>query len=353
MRWMGGEAMNKFQSDVAHIVYASDDKFAEVLGVSMTSLYENCTDMRIIIVYILDSGVSECNKQRIESICNSYHQNLPVWIPARNISKELSIEVAVDRGSLSQYARLFISSVMPKDLLRVLYLDCDIIVNKSIYELWNLDMCGKTIAALMDAFSSKYRANIGLEPSDVMFNSGVMLIDLEKWKEQKIEKKILDYIVVHNGRIQQGDQGALNAILSNHTYCFEPKFNTVTIFYDFTYSEMMVYRKPPKFYTEQQIKQATEDPFIIHFTTSFMSLRPWIKGCQHQYAGKWLKYKFMGPWKDSPLWEDNSPRWKRVFLLFYKRCPKKMALQLAGLLQAYGRPLKNRLRRGKKCKLVS
>ena len=53
------------------------------------------------------------------------------------------MDIAVDRGSLSQYARLFISSVLPENLEKVLYLDCDIIIRQSLDELWNLDMHGK------------------------------------------------------------------------------------------------------------------------------------------------------------------------------------------------------------------
>lgn len=177
------------------------------------------------------------------------------------------MNVSVDRGSLSQYTRLFVSSDLPSELQRVLYLDCDIMIKQSIRELWNLNLHGKTIGALMDAFSKYYRVNIELE-EDVMFNSGVMLIDLDKWKKNEIENKVLAFIASKHGKIEQGDQGALNAVLSHDTYCFEPRFNSVTIFYDFTYEEMLIYRRPPKFYTEKQIEIAKNNPSIIHFTTS-------------------------------------------------------------------------------------
>lgn len=96
----------------------------------------------------------------------------------------MNLKVNLDRGSLSQYARLFLSTLLPDNIQRVLYLDCDIIFKQSIIKLWNLDLQGKTIGALMDAFSSYYRKNIDLQPDDIMFNSGVMLIDLVQWKEK-------------------------------------------------------------------------------------------------------------------------------------------------------------------------
>ncbi len=328
-----------------HVVYASDDKFAEILGVSLTSLYENNKGMEQVHVYVLDSKISEENKKKLSLVSITYNRSGIQWIPAKDVSEALHIDVAVDRGSLSQYNRLFVASALPTDLERVLYLDCDIVINQSLDELWNLDMHDKTIAALKDAFSKRYRANIDLKPTDIMFNSGVMLIDLKRWKEQKIEKKLLKFIVSKNGKIQQGDQGALNSVLSHDTCCFEPRFNSVTIYYDFSYKEMMVYRKPPEFYTEAQVKEATEDPVIIHFTTSFLSRRPWIEGCQHRYVGEWMKYKDMSPWKDEELWDYKKPTGvKGIGVRLAGKLPRKLMILVAGIAQAYGRPVINRIR---------
>lgn len=334
-----------YNPKVLYVVYASDDKFAEILGVSLVSLYENNKDMDDIVVYVLDSGIRDENKEKLLSVCRGYGRTEIQFIKAKNISEKLSINVATDRGSLSQFARLFVSSDLPNDLGRVLYLDCDIIIRQSIGELWNLDLHGKTIGALMDAFSKYYRANIGLDENDIMFNSGVMLIDLEKWRKDKVEDKLLRFIAKKNGWIQQGDQGALNAVLSHETYCFEPRFNSVTIFYDFTYKEMMIYRRPPKFYTEDQVQEAVDNPVIIHFTTSFKSVRAWVKGCEHRYVDEWMKYKKISPWKDSELWNDNRPAWKQKCLMLYNCLPNWLSVRAAGFMQVFGRPLKNRLRK--------
>lgn len=338
------ESIRKYDPHIPHIVYASDDKFAEILGVSLVSLYENNQDMQDIKVYILDSGISDDNKQKLDFVCEQYKRSNLEFIPADNISEKLSMKVATDRGSLSQYARLFVSSKLPKNLKRVLYLDCDIIVNKSISGLWNLDLQGKTIGALMDAFSKYYRMNINLKPDDIMFNSGVMLIDLDRWKNENIEAKLLKFILKKRGKIQQGDQGALNAVLSHDTYCFDPCFNSVTIFYDFLYKEMLTYRKPPRFYTEKQVQSAVENPVIIHFTTSIFSKRPWMKECKHKYTAEWTKYKKKSPWKEKELWEDNRPEWKKKLVVIINVLPRVFSIYGAGIAQAYIRPIYNRVK---------
>lgn len=96
--------MKKYNSETAHVVYASDDKFAEILGVSLVSLYENSKDMCNIVVYVLDSGIEKKNRDRLLSVSRNYNRPEIRFIPAKNISEKLSMNVAVDRGSLSQYA---------------------------------------------------------------------------------------------------------------------------------------------------------------------------------------------------------------------------------------------------------
>ena len=325
------------------VVYAADDRFSEIMGVSIVSLFEKNRDAETICLYILDTNINIKNKNRIEDICKAYSRPLPTWIPAINIEEKLQMQVSVDRGSLSQYARLFISSLLPDEISRVLYLDCDIIIHQSIEELWNLDLIGNTIGALKDAFSRYYRVNIDLQPKDIMFNSGVMLIDLVKWKTRDTENRLMRFIQAHKGKIQQGDQGALNAVLSHEVFCIEPRFNAITIFFDFTYKEMLIYRKPVDFYSEIEVEAARENPVLIHFTTSFLSKRPWERDCHHRYISVWYKNKELSPWRDSPVWEPKDPKWRQISKKIFVAMTKALTIRIAGFLQVYARPLKNRL----------
>lgn len=325
-----------------HIVYASDDHYAPMLGISLTSLLENnrCAQFQI---HILDSGITEENKLKIELVCETFQKKSPHWIPVDDIEDELEMKVAADRGSLAQYARIFISRHLSSDIDRVLYLDCDTIVRKPIDNLYSFDLKGMTIAALEDAFSVYYRPNLDLNRTDIMFNSGVMLIDMIKWRERKIEQRILDFIRSRRGFVEKGDQGALTAVLSHETICFDTVFNAVTIFFDFSYKEMLAYRRPPAYYQETEVKRAVEDPVIVHYTLSFLSRRPWMEGCTHPWAEEWLRYKSRSPWRDMPL-ETEHRSWRVTAI---RRLPRPLMLWLAGLLQVYGRPWLYRLRLGR------
>jgi len=323
-----------------NIVYATDDNFADVMGISIISLFIN-NPLDSFNIYILDSGVSDKNKQNVNRIFQTHSRELPHWIPAVNINDILGIEVKQDRGSISQFARIFISRLLPHNLKRILYFDCDTIICNSIRELWELEMEGNTIAALADPFSKYYRRNLGLREDALLFNSGIMLIDVLRWKEIHVEEKLLKLIKDYNGLIPQGDQGALCAILSSETKVLEPKFNSITLFYDFSYNELIKYRKPPKeYYSENDIQQARREPVIVHFTTSFISLRPWYTGSVHPYAKRWLEYRSESPWKSEPLREPPKYGFlKSMYIMFCKFMPRKLMVFVSGILQAYGRPL--------------
>lgn len=325
--------------EMMHIVYASDGNYAPILGISLTSLLENNRDAQLQ-VHILDSGIGEADREKIVKLCEDYKQPKPHFIPAENVSVVLGMDVAADRGSLAQYARIFIARQLEEEIDRVLYLDSDTIIRKSLADLWHIDLQGKTIAALDDAFSVHYRPNLDLNRNDIMINSGVMLIDMKKWRERNVEQRILDFIRNHRGFVEKGDQGALTAVLSRETMCFDTVYNAVTIFFDFSYEEMIRYRRPPRYYSEADVKRAVEDPVIIHYTLSFLSKRPWMEGCEHPWVEEWLKYKAMSPWKDMPLTEEHRS-WRVTAI---RKLPRRFMMWLAGLLQVYGRPWLYRIR---------
>lgn len=323
----------------AHIVYSADERFAPMLGVSLVSLYENSRDMDEIALTLLDGGIGPENRARIEAVSRAYGRSAPRWVPAPNVADVLGMPVSANRGHPAQYARLFLARAVEGD--RALYLDSDVMLRASVRSLWNLDLKGRTVAALLDAYSRAYRANIGLTPREGIFNYGVMLTDLAKWRREGVEARILDVIRRNRGDVEMSDLGALNAALSRDTLPLSPRFNAVTIFFDFDYREMLRYRKPPEYYPEAEVRLATADPAVVHFTGSFLSARPWEADCRHPFADEWLRYAAMSPWDPFPLRACK----KRLGARLLGSLPRPLMLLLAGMLQAYARPLWNRIHR--------
>lgn len=324
-------------TDEIHIVYASDDRFAPVLGVSAASVLRAGTDASHIDITIFDGGISTENRQNLERICREYGAETPVYIHQDYLKELLGDHIQTDRGSIMQYARLFIGR-LPYE--RIIYLDCDVMVRKPIADLWKTDLQGMTAAAVPDVFSRYYRKEMELKPEDPIYNDGVMLVDLKKWREHGMEEKALAFIHRHQGSPLMNDLGTINSVLSKEILELSPMWNAVTAFYDFTYEEMLYYRKPPAYFSKEILEQATSDPNAVHFTSSFCSRRPWEAGCRHPFAKEYEAIKKTTPWADMPLIQHKSSFLNRLA----DSLPWGMTIRIAAFLQAYVRPLYSRCR---------
>lgn len=324
------------------IVYAADDGFASIMGVSLLSLLENNQDLANLRVTIFDSGISDKNKEKIEEIFQKYDREGPRWVKPVDIQQKLSMDVKTDRGSLAQYSRLYIQDYFD-DVERILYLDCDTLIVGSIKKLFEMDLEDNIIAGVKDAFSKYYRKNINLSENDMMINSGVYVIDLEKWRNNHIEDKITEFLIIKKGRVQQGDQGILNSVLKGRIFSLSPSYNLMSIFYEYSYGEMVRYRKPVNFYDEKEIKKSKANPVIIHYTSAFNTIRPWFKEATHPKTQEWRKYYKISPWKDIPLEKNRKKGTKKILFNVYNLLPDGLSLWIASVFQIYVRPLKNRI----------
>lgn len=322
-----------------NILYASDNNYAEIMGISILSLLENNQDIENIRVYIINDNISNDNCQKIEAIFENYHRQSPMWKKVKGINDALQMEVYEDRFSQTQFARLFLEEIVDETDDKILYLDCDTIIHASLEEFWNMSLNGNIGAALADAFSPLYRKNIGLAKEDLMFNSGVMLIDMKGWKEEHIGHQLRAFIRAHKGMVQQGDQGVLNAVLSKRIQKISPRYNFLTNYSAFAYEDMLLYRKPVNIYTKEEIEAAKGEPCIIHYTSSFIVARPWEEGQEHPYKYLWEKYKSMTPWHEEIKKEKRMKKWKMAYVRISERMPYKVTLICSGILQAYVRPI--------------
>lgn len=314
-----------------NIVYASDNGFAEYLGISMLSLFENNRgSSESINIYILDGGISQTNKEHLEQIAKSFDGNIYFL----NVESLLKSDMKQQRGSLSTFSRLYLTELMPVNVDKVLYLDCDILVENSLEDMYNTELGDNYIAGVNDCVSDGHLENIGLKSGDNYFNAGVLLINLDAWRKDNIIEKFDNFLKDYNNDVPYADQGIVNGVMSHKSIKLSLEYNCYTALYDFKYNDLLTFRKPTVYYSEQEVLRAKEKPTIVHFTTSFLSLRPWIEGCEHEYVDKWLEYKMKTPWADDSLKKDNRSAKKKLALKIYKAMPNCISVRIAGLLHS-------------------
>lgn len=320
-----------------NIVYASDDNFAEIMGISICSLFENNKDVAEIVVYVLDDNISECNKQKLNELARKYKREIKS-ISTHSVAKEITC-LHQDRGGASQFSRLFLSKLLPNDCSRVLYLDCDTCIRKNIEKFYNLNFDGKTVCGVMDCISKQHRTRLGMKENEPYINSGMMLIDLIAWRTNQIETKILDVIKKFNGCVPYADQGILNLALQGKIKLVHPRYNCMSIFTAFSFNDLLEYRQPSACDSSEDIEEAKTNPSIVHFVTLFCASRPWFKGSSGPFFDDWKRYKQQSPWVGAPERDIKKNSLQKLGATLYKFAPKCLSLTILGFLHARIKPI--------------
>lgn len=87
--------------------------------------------------------------------------------------------------------RLLADQIFPQ-YQKILYLDCDLVVNRDVAELYETDLEGAVAGACLDGLSTpflSYIENVLKFPVGKYFNSGVLLIDLCLFSKYEIGKR--------------------------------------------------------------------------------------------------------------------------------------------------------------------
>lgn len=185
--------------------------------------------------------------------------------------------------SLSAYYRLFTPHLIESDINRILYLDSDLILRSSVDELLALDLEGNVLAA-RPAYETEQIINFakGLKrsPDIPYFNSGVMIIDVAKWREERITEKAIAFAKGSPDQIQFADQCALNHVIGGQFTFLLPAWNVGLSFWDITAAP------PPRFVEYSEIVASRSDPKIVHYNGRskpwhYHDNHPW----KHLYVG--------------------------------------------------------------------
>lgn len=299
-----------------YIVYSSDDNYARHVGISITSLYEENQKAEDLSVFLIDDDISEENRLRLDDIARKYHRDIH-YIPFANFKKRLQLNNKWELP-ISAYARLFVAEIVPEAVDRLLYLDCDTVICDSLEDLWNVDLQGKTIGAVEDVASCVFWEETGLEQQFRYFCSGVILIDLKKWRETNAQKRLLAYLDSRNGVVRHHDQTILNGVFWNDCYMLHPRYDALTPVFIMSYTNLKAhFNLWDQYYTKSEIVASVKKPAIIHYTSSNVG-RPW-ENSKHPKARIYQRYWKASAWSEIPMGEFKSTydrKQRRVYWMY-------------------------------------
>ena len=301
-----------------YLIYSSDDNYVQHLGASIYSLLDKNRDFKQIRIYVIDNRISECNKEKLSQILVGFSNAQLFYISFDKWKEQLQVNMEWDI-SLSAYARLFVGSMLPREVDRVLYLDCDMIICDSLKSLWKTDLSGKILGAVQDSVGDSTKEAVGLMPGQRYFNSGMLLIDLVAWREANIEEECMKFIRSHQGNVCHHDQGVLNGVLLGKIFPLPLRYNLMTIHYIFSRKKILRYfGENAHFWTDSEIKKAKKKPVILHYTPSF-TVRPWVKGCHHPLVNLYWDSLAHTSWRKA-VPQINCTKWYVRLIEWRYRC---------------------------------
>ena len=291
-----------------NLFYTINDAFVPQLGAAICSVCENNRDCPEITFFIGALDVTEEHRRQLEELTERYGREIR-FIPIDNLRERFGFGFDTLGWNEIVLARLLIDKLLPGETERVLYLDGDTIVTGSLRELWETDLGGRVLAASAEPTANRERKKqLGLE-GQPYFNSGVLLIDLKKWREEDSGRQILAYYEKTGGKLFAPDQDAINGALRGQIALLSPKYNWCNIYWDYPYRTLKKIYRPAEYISEEAFRDAQRDPRIIHYLGED---RPWRRGNTHRYAGQFERYLAMTPWKDMP----QETGWE-IFLRLY------------------------------------
>lgn len=211
-------------NSLLNICCSTDNNYIQHCAVMLCSLFENNKNNNFNI-HILINDLSEENKLILEELALRY--NAKVLFYKVDSSKLIGCKYRKWRPlTEAAYFRILLSSIIPLDISKILYLDCDIVVNGEISDLFNLEINNYPLAAVKDPYyvNEAHLNQLSLPYGSDYFNSGVMLINLDYWRINKSEKKLLEY-AKRERVVYCHDQDALNYVFKNNWYRLHPKWN--------------------------------------------------------------------------------------------------------------------------------
>lgn len=315
-----------------NIVLHSDEAFAMQACTMILSVCENNKAFEAITFYILDTGISEDSRRQIADMVFQYQRKLVFIDTQEMISSLESLGIQPYQGiNMGVYLKGMLSKLLPGDLERILYIDCDAVVNGSLRELWETNSNGMAIGMAVDCMNKRINEGYGFQ-NRYYYNTGVMLIDFSEWLHRNCEEKYIKYILDNAARkFEWADQDLINASLNEDTFKLSPRYNWLSLYEIYNYESLgKIYGlNEQNYYTKEEFEAAHDQPVIYHFPSVFIG-RPWFQKellKKQDVYDKYLYSKY-NPWKNHAKTVKKYPAYTKVQRLLYRGLPQPLFVRL-------------------------
>ena len=264
----------------------TDKNYVELAGILIRSIVVN-GDVPDATIVVCGYGLDASDHAALAACATP----LAIRFYDLGVAQERLAHAAVnDRWPLATWGRVMLPEMVAETEGRLLFLDSDIVVAKSLRPLADLDIEGHTLACVPvdkdQRFVDELNVNLGRKLGTDYFNVGVMLIDIAAWRRDGITDAALGVARIFGEKLKFVDQDALNLVMDGKFYHLDRRWNWYRTAGDYTFAS------------------------IIHYVYD----KPHISGSKHPARGLYKAFRSQTIWANRPLlspWKKRRAKWAR------------------------------------------
>ena len=206
------KAMNKGKP--VSISFSVSDNYSQHLAVVLASVLVNNPSSRFVF-HILHRNITEANQARIRELERMYG-NCEVRFHLIDASQfeKFPIPPELEHVTQETYYRYILPDVLA-DESRTIYSDVDVLCVGDLRPLWDMDLKGKPIAAILDDETGDKRLLLGLGIGDY-YCAGLLLMDLDAMRRNDSTRRLFEATNVYAARLSWPDQDVINIVFDGN-----------------------------------------------------------------------------------------------------------------------------------------
>ncbi|CYU95933.1 glycosyl transferase family protein [Streptococcus suis] len=222
-----GEVLPALQeSKTLDIAFSVNNRYAQYLGATILSIlaHHPKEEVRVHILY------KEIAQSILQDLGNLAQQtpNLELHFHLLEDQQFSAIPIRTEQFPIESFSRFLLPELLA-DLDRILYLDVDILVHGNLMELFQTDLEEYELGAIIEADIFKYYQwyldSLGFGPNDAYFSSGVLLMDLDKMRQNGTTNQLIAMALEKAQDYKFPDQDILNTYYKGQFKQLSPAYN--------------------------------------------------------------------------------------------------------------------------------
>ncbi len=252
------------------VVLAANDYYAPILCTCLESMKEHMTRETQYDIVVFHTNISKHNQDKVGSIFDGMLNVRLQFVNISSIVADYKLD-AREHITTETFYRFLILDIM-KDYDKVIYIDCDLVVNEDIAKLYQIDMGNNLIAGTLDAdFIGQLnipwattldysKETLKLKDPYKYFQAGVLVFNVPEMRKKTSVKELLE--IADQDLYRYSDQDILNVLCQGRVTYLDLRWNHIFDCYGERVKNVIVW-DPVNLY--EQYMEAKRNPYIIHY----------------------------------------------------------------------------------------